>query len=58
MNQCVTLTNLAVKVQYNLNDFQKRAGVDGLDKFSNEKRVGLFRHLLSIQKPDPDDVPY
>lgn len=58
MNQCVTLKNLAAKVKYDLVDFQKRAGLDGLDKFSKEKRVGLFKHLLSMQKPNPDDVPY
>ena len=59
--QCKALTDMANRVGYDLNDFMKRAKVKTLTVFSAEKRIDLFKHLLSLPEKGEqplDDVPY
>jgi hypothetical protein len=59
--QCAALTNTANKKGYDLGEYQKRAGAASLAAFSKEKRVDLFKHLLSMPDKDAkvnEDVPF
>ena len=59
--QCKALTDMANRVGYDLNDFMKRAKVKTLTVFSAEKRIDLFKHLLSLPEKGEqplDDVPF
>lgn len=59
--QCEALTYMAGQKGYDLGAYQKRAGAADLSAFSKEKRIDLFKHLLSLPdkgaKPN-EDIPY
>lgn len=57
-SQCASITHLAFRKGYDLADYQKRAGKT-IGDLSDERRLNLFRHLLSLPDPKPeDDVPF
>jgi|LSQX01.2.fsa_nt_gb hypothetical protein len=63
LSQNAALTNLAFQVKYNLGDYMTRAKAKDLNEFPKERRLNLFKHLLSLQRPAQtqelvDDVPF
>lgn len=58
-DQNVMLTQLSFKVRYNAADWVTRAGYKNLDEVPADKKLGLYKHMLTLQTPkEPDDVPY
>ncbi len=57
--QNVMITQLSFAVKYNAADWMTRSNYKNLDEVPANKKLGLYQHLLSLQKSaQPDDVPY
>lgn len=60
-SQCVTLTKLAFQKNYDLVAYMEKCQCNKLTDFKAEKRVDIFKHLLSLPDKGAEpkqDVPY
>jgi hypothetical protein len=61
--QVMAIKNLATYKKYDLTDFLKRGKMKSVTEMKDEKRLELFKHLLTLadpqtQEPADDDVPF
>ncbi|MFA5322561.1 MAG: hypothetical protein WC373_07775 [Smithella sp.] len=56
--QNVVLESLIKVTGYDINGYFVRCQVKALDDVVGKSRTGLYQHLLTLQKPEMEDIPY